>query len=294
MDADYLGSLLKFTSCYFYAAENTKALPHVTGVIRSLICQGAYLHTTNRYGRTALGTIAKSLLPGQEHVLERWLALLGDCDVNLADYIVEESLCPHLFDIPVNRYSGSTFYGFLRPHQIHLSLQPIRARMNAWIDPEGSASSLLQELQIVPDVYMCLPPCLNPFVRCIKQENLECSRHASISGVQEAGVDSDRKVDIIGGEREIVLDRYEEGHHCEMEFKRLDLWPLHSAIHTLCGTGSWLGKRCGEPHRTACRFHTCRFNHDRSCRKQEKKIAKRRRAEGRGPRENEIPGAWIE
>ena len=322
----YLGSLLNGLSLGWTELRSVNEVAAGHQMVRRLIGDGAYLHCVDGSGRTPLQNIALRIRCDEDkNVIPKWLAMLQDCGVDIDRYVYDESLInARPFTPYLHRYRGK-FFSCLRPRKLYFTCglsSRIRVEIKPWVDPRKPAALLLRELEIFPDMFLCPLPC-SALENCAKHGPRTCewpsvdsifvelksalkvnpdgksdqSADTSTSHVRSGELTDTQSSELSGDEAPIwgLLEgdhvrQAASGDKCPDFAARMDLWPFCGSVHTLCGTGNFLGQgcinffnhMCYTDNCTICQRYTCNYNHKRFWRKQEKQIAKRRRIEGAG------------
>lgn len=330
---DYLGSLLCLACVWWSNAERewtgesrTKAFGQ--NIILMLIESGSDMHYRDRHGRTPLKNLARSLNPVlvmESEVLSTYFGLLEKGQVDICRYLERESILnPAPIELLDQDDRVGSHYAHIRPRRITKSL--LEPGFNSGniisIDLKSSGLQLLEHFNFNPDVYLEAGSYCEHAMVCIKALGLDClSQWIDLKSIDELlnACDSrlrDTEGDESGHDRErerwspldeidyhIANGRFEKAAKivarlplctCDVNGNYIELWPFYGGTHTMCQSGNKLGQPCLSPKTGWCETHSCRFNHARFARKQEKKQLKMLRPMGLKPMKRTMPGTWVE
>lgn len=301
-------------------------------ILKTLVKWGANIHLVDQDGMSLLQILIRdSYRQDATAIVSHWLQILQSCGVVVDDYLCQEKL---LCLTPIEPKIYSWTFQSVKPRKVDISYQASGYQdvaVTRWTDPESPAAILFGEFDFSPDLEICsgyycgdIEPLIDLWRNTPWNYPYDAGRKSFSDFLEEWLVDQiksqERSVedavcdkgshegklyieqDLVAEDElttlvEIVLKQPKGVCQCDSYGNYIELWPFSGNTHTLCQSGSMLGKECcngqdGSPR--WCSYHKCCFNHARFERKKAKKLAKGRRAQGIKPVKTVMPGAWVD
>lgn len=304
----YLGSALSVLVRSWNAPGDSGWQKMHRELARKLVIAGADLHYRDSHARTLLQTLVacSPMQTAYQKLISEWLSLLDICGIDVQNYVLQEThfskLEPFEIDTQLTlvaarpslsqHFIPKEMYTCIHLRTIGLEFDDMGCpipKVLRWVDPKNPAALVLEEFSFCVDLIILLGDDCNRLGIWITSWKHSIYRPSAREKtlLYRAGELSKE----IHCQHLTFCTRDSFGNY-------LELWPFNGSTHTLCQTGDKLHQPCLGPagKRTFreiwCEIHKCTFNHARFERKQARKIAKRRKQEGKRVVEFPMPGAW--